>query len=367
MRIFRFFPLFALCLSGCWDAQPASQPNGNQEDANLVVLGKLLFNEQALSSNGQQACARCHNPNHFFVDNRDNPVSEGAILGRKGTRNAPSIMYAQYTPILSNRMEDGELLWFGGLFLDGRRHSLEEQAHDPFFNTNEMNNVDENGNPDVAGLIQRLQTSGAASLFQQIFGANSFDSGKESIALANIQKALAAFERSMSFNPFNSRFDRYLKGSEVLSNLEQEGLAIFVRSDKGNCAACHSLSRDNEAAMPLFTDFTYDNLGLPKADFLASDFVDEGLAKTVNDQNQRGKFKVPTLRNVAKTAPYMHNGIFKDLRTVVEFYNTRDTDMARWGLPEVPETMNKKELGNLKLSAYEIDSLVAFLNTLTDE
>lgn len=325
------------------------------------------FNEKALSSNGQQACASCHNPAQFFADDSSKPVSDGAVAGRQGTRNTPSIMYAQYTPALGSQLDDGELIWIGGFFLDGRRNSLEEQAHDPFFDANEMNNVDENGNPDVLGLIQRLKNSAAAPLFKQTFGNDIFNSGKEEQALLFIQKALAAFERSATFHPFNSRFDRYLNGTEKLSALEQKGLAVFVRADKGNCAACHSLSRNNTAAMPLFTDFTYDNIGLPKPDFLAPDFVDEGLAITVNDSKQGGKFKVPSLRNVAKTAPYMHNRIFNDLKTVVDFYNTRDTNPTRWGVAEISETMNKKELGNLKLNTNEVDALVAFLNTLTDK
>jgi cytochrome c peroxidase len=104
----------------------------------------------------------------------------------------------------------------------------------------------------------------------------------------------------------------------------------------------------------------------PNTQFFATDFVDEGLAQTTNDPNLRGQFRVATLRNIAKTAPYMHNGRFDSLREVVEFYNSRDVEPQRWGEPEVPETVNKDELGNLKLSDREIDALVAFLNTLSD-
>lgn len=162
-----------------------------------------------------------------------------------------------------------------------------------------------------------------------------------------------------------------------MTEREELGLKLFEDEDKGNCAACHP-SRVNEAGKPpLFTDFTYDNLGVAKntqSPFLSqskafnpdrADYVDMGLFKTTKREVDKGKFKVSTLRNIELTPPYMHNGIFTTLREVVDFYNTRDT-RTDWGKPEVAENVNHEELGNLGLSNTEVDALVAFMKTLTD-
>jgi len=154
------------------------------------------------------------------------------------------------------------------------------------------------------------------------------------------------------------------------------GLQLFVSEEKGNCDACHPSFPTVEGVGPLFTDYTYDNLGVPSNPenpfYLLPedlnpdgfDFVDLGLGETVMDPGENGKFRVPTLRNIAITAPYMHNGVFKTLFEVIAFYNTRD--IAPWPAPEVAENVNKDELGNLQLTNQEIEDLVAFLTTLTD-
>jgi cytochrome c peroxidase len=151
---------------------------------------------------------------------------------------------------------------------------------------------------------------------------------------------------------------------------------LFEDEDKGNCAACHPSQPSDDGTPPLFTDFTYDNLGVPKnpenpfyylPKFLnpsGVDFVDLGLGGTLNKPSENGKFKVPSLRNIAKTSPYIHNGLFKNLRQVVAFYNTRD--VGPWPQPEVRMNVNHDELGNLGLSEQEIDDIVAFMHTLTD-
>lgn len=171
-------------------------------------------------------------------------------------------------------------------------------------------------------------------------------------------------------------------------------MTLFTDPKKGNCAACHPIAPLANGTPPLFTDFTYDNLGVPRNPdnpFYAQgvgfnpdgwNFVDLGLGGALGIAAQNGRFKVPTLRNIAVTAPYMHNGYFTDLRSVVEFYNNRDlrprcvdatwTDDADaqnqhcWPAPEVAETVNHEELGHLGLSDQEIDDIVAFLQTLTD-
>lgn len=182
----------------------------------------------------------------------------------------------------------------------------------------------------------------------------------------------AAFERTPLFHPFNSRFDRYQRGEASLNALELEGLGLFARTDKGNCAARHVMTVGANGEPPQFTDFTYDNMGTPSNPAIGLPDT-EGLAataKTGGNPALRGKFRVPSLRNVTLTAPYMHNGRFNDLRTVLEFYNTRDSDPERWaamGATEVPATVNREELGRLNLSPHELDAIEAFLHTLTDE
>lgn len=363
-------------LVGCMQDQKSPQPTPDAPaSTELSSLGQALFEDTTLSANtdhsgpGNQSCASCHDKNQAFTDpDQTLPVSKGAVSGQFGTRNTPTAMYAAFVPSLNAQLEDGEVLWVGGLFLDGRVNTLEEQAQKPFLNPREMNN------DSVTELINRLRASPNANRFRQVFGADALDPGQEEQAFMQLAQAIAAFERTPAFSPFSSKFDAYLTGRAQLSSFEQEGMSLFIRADKGNCAACHVMTRGPQGEPPLFTDFTFDNLGVPRhpdRQLFAADFVDEGIAPTLNTLGKdgaamRGKFKVATLRNIAKTAPYMHNGVFSDLRQVVEFYSTRDTDTQRWGETEVPETVNHDELGNLKLNDREIDAIVAFMNTLSD-
>ena len=153
-------------------------------------------------------------------------------------------------------------------------------------------------------------------------------------------------------------------------------MGLFISELKGNCAACHPSNASPDGTPPLFTDFSYDNLGVPKNPenpFYTSpedlnpegyDFVDLGLGATLNDPAENGKFRVPTLRNVAITSPYLHNGVFKTMFQVVSFYKSRD--VAPWPEPEVAENVNHDELGDLGLTNMEMEDIVAFLSTLTD-
>lgn len=362
----------ALLLAGCLQDQPApaAAPTTAPAATALAGLGEQLFHDTTLSSTGTQACASCHDVASGLADpDQGLPVSEGAVAGRFGSRNTPTASYAAFVPALGSTLEDGEVLWAGGLFHDGRVDSLEEQAQKPFLNPVEMDNA------SPADVIARLRTSPVAARFTAVFGADALDPGREDEAFGRVAQAIAAFERTPVFSPFNSRFDDYIAGRGTLSAEELEGMAVFVRPDKGNCAACHSIARGPNGEPPLFTDFTYDNLGVPRnpdTTYFAPGFTDDGLGAVLAARNVpgaaalRGKFRVPTLRNVARTAPYMHNGVFSSLREVVEFYNTRDTAPGRWGATEVPETVNHDELGNLGLTDRDIDALVAFLNTLSD-
>ena len=190
-----------------------------------------------------------------------------------------------------------------------------------------------------------------------------------------ITDALAAYQSSKEVNPFSSRFDAYKKGNYTLTAQEKVGLDLF--ENKGLCAECHILERDVIARRTLFTDHTYDNLGIPKNPenphycvpqeyfLLTPDSIDLGLGAIVRKVEENGKFRVPTLRNVELTAPYGHNGYFKTLEEIVHFYNVRDVS-DEFPPAEYPATVNKDELGNLGLTPEEEAALVAFMKTLTD-
>jgi cytochrome c peroxidase len=218
-------------------------------------------------------------------------------------------------------------------------------------------------------------------LFQEAYGVDlmAINFGDESQILEIydlMAEAIAFFEQSNRFTEFTSKYDYYLAGRTKLNDQELAGLLIF--EGIGLCAECHPSqavhNADGTIIPPLFTDFTYDNLGIPKStNPLIKDFpIDYGLGGRLQEEgepkevyeSEDGKFRVPTLRNIAKTAPYAHNGYFATLAEIINFYNTRDVDF--WDLPEVPENVNTEELGDLGLSAQMEAALVAFLLTLTD-
>jgi len=336
-----------------------------------VTLGEKLYHDTSLSKDKTMSCATCHVIDSAFVDPRPTNLSLGASLGDDlvsiADRNAPTAAYTAFIPKFHFDKHEG--LFIGGQFLDGRAADLKEQAKGPFLNPVEMNM------PDEASVIKRVQeNANYVKAFKEIYGENIFnDIEKAYDALA---ETIAKFEKSKTFSPFNSKFDKVLKGTELFSEQEQRGLALF--NSKAECHACHPA--DGEKAN--FTDFSYDNLGVPvnhalrAANGKGGDFIDNGLYDNphVDDTSLKGAFRVSTLRNIAVTGPYMHNGLFKDLATVVHFYNTRDVPGAinpetgeAWGKGEVEVNKNNAELGDLKLTEEEEADLVAFLNTLTDE
>jgi cytochrome c peroxidase len=322
-------------------------------------LGRLLYFDKSLSNPVGQACASCHLPRSGYADpDQELPVSEGAVPGRFGGRNSPSAAYAAFSPVFAKAPDTAQ--YVGGQFWDGRAATLEDQAKGPFLNPVEMNNTKE-------GVVQAVRTALYARLFKQVYGYNSLDNVDSAYDL--IAKAIASFERTAQVNRFSSKYDYYLKGKTTLTAREMRGLELF--NGKGNCSACHPSVSADGTTPPLFTDFSYDNLGVPQnmeyPYYLMnpSPYPDKGLGAIVNDTAQNGKFKVMTLRNIALTAPYSHNGYFKTLNEIVHFYNTRDIP-GMWPPADVSENMNTKELGNLGLSSQEEEDLVAFLRTLTD-
>lgn len=359
--------LNAAFISSCSTQQTANPSEGIELTAS-EQLGKALFFDARLSSPVGQSCASCHSPQHGFSHpNQQSATSEGAQKGIFGNRNAPSIAYIKHNPEFHTVIEDGEALHIGGFFIDGREKTLENQAIKPLLNPVEM------GLANEAELIQKIKDSGYEKKFNALYGSDALSNEK---AIQNVSRAIADYQRSSELSPFNSKYDAYLKAKVQLSAEEKRGLELFNAEDKGNCAACHISEKDkNSGFPPLFTDYTYDNLGVPankKNPFLNNPhkfnaagkaYVDNGLGDIL--KGEEGKFKVPTLRNIALTAPYMHNGVFKTLEEVVDFYNTRDTD-KKWGKAEVSINVNKDELGDLHLSKDEVNAIVAFLQTLND-
>jgi cytochrome c peroxidase len=330
-------------------------------------LGKRLFFEKSLSTPPGQACSACHDPRVAFADpDASLPVSRGARPGLYGSRNDQPVAYAAFVPRRHRDPEEG--LWVGGLFWDGRANTLAEQAQGPPLNPLEM------ANPDVEIIAAKLRALDYAPLFSEVYGRDALADPQR--AFAHMADAIAAYEKTAELSPFDSKYDRWLRGEVELSPQERRGLQLFEAEDKGNCAACHPSRCAKDGSPPLFTDFTYDNLGVPlnpenpyylleaRLNPQGYAFVDLGLGAVVKDPAQNGKFRVPTLRNVAVTGPYMHNGVFKTLFQVLAFYNTRD--VAPWPAPEVGQNVNKEELGNLHLTNRELEDLVTFLQTLTD-
>ncbi len=348
------------------------------------TLGKALFFDNSLSHAGNQSCASCHSPAAAFTDpDKSHATSKGDNPALFGNRNTPSAMYMAYSPDFHFDVDEG--LYIGGQFGDGRAATLEEQAKGPFLNAVEM------GNASRADVIDRLKAGANAAAFMAVYGVNVFDD--VDVAYNNLAGAIAEYERSSELSPFTSKYDYSLKGQARLSPQEMRGLAAFNDPMKGNCAACHISAPGDDGSLPLFTDFSYDNIGMPKnwhSDFLSLDaqynpdgaaFLDYGLGGIVGDDSLYGAFKVTTLRNIALTAPYGHNGYFTSLEQVVDFYSSRDTKpvcvdpmvtaseaaaLGCWPASEFDATKNVDELGNLPLSKRDKADIVAFLNTLSD-
>ncbi len=333
-----------------------------------VELGREIFFDTDLSSEGNQSCADCHDPASGFADggvSKAAPVSEGSVAGRFGNRNAPTAAYASFSPEFGTLASAGvtqtgetDSTYRGGQFLDGRRSNLVEQAKDPFLNPAEMNNV------DAADVVNKVSNAVYASDFLSIYGAGAFDN--IATAYDNIADAIAVFEQSAELNPFTSKFDAHLLGTYTLTASEARGLALFRDPNTTKCANCHTLD-DTGATRSLFTNFEYYNIGVPvNPGTPTSLVVDEGLggADATGDVAELGKFKVPTLRNIELTAPYMHNGVHATLDEVITHY---DIDIANGFItPEVNANIATEMTVQLGLQPQDVTDLKNFMLTLTD-
>ncbi len=367
------------------------------------LIGKRLFEDANLSEPAGVSCASCHAASQAFQGNNGSripAVAKGSQDGKFGTRNVPTAAYAMMSPSFhfsKEKNEDGEIEWkaLGGQFLDGRASNLRQQAEGPFLNAKEMNNASKKV------VVDKVRLASYAPLLKNAYGRHVFDNPDK--AMFVITSAIAAFEKTHAFAPFSSKFDRVLKGKDTFTPEEAKGFELFKDPQKGNCIACHV--GDQKSTNPrdwLFTDYSYDNLGLPRNPDIPenanADSFDLGLCnqdgiakkapKGLDIDALCGAFKVPTLRDIALTPPYGHNGVFKTLRDIVKFYATRDTSPEEWYPKNADGTVNKfndlpsryaanvntkevpldRKAGEQpRLNDQEVDAIVAFLNTLTDE
>ena len=388
----------------------------------LQLLGQSIYNDKNLSINNNQSCKSCHHNKAGFADmaNAKNPsknvVSVGSITTETGGLNAPTAAYAAYSPPM---YWDGAL-FIGGIFWNGRASGhkdfnvgclvpgagdplnspLAEQAQGPFTNPVEM------ALPDNAAVVARVAAADYAYLFYLAFSPVDFSN--VDLTFDQIAIAIAYFEESPVLNQFSSVYD-----TGILTTEQKTGLDLFMNESTAKCALCHITDGKPGAE---FTDFSYDNLGIPVNPIITAKGVDLGLGgfiQLVLDNPEKyppslvteinlgdgapaneGKHKVSTLRNIALTPPYGHNGFFPNLTSIVQFYNTRDllacSNMTGgipvtpalldagiipgysgpaeycWPAPELDKNVNHAELGDLSLTPANVDSIVAFLQALTD-
>jgi cytochrome c peroxidase len=299
---------------------PVPIPPDNPPTAATIGLGRKLFYDMRLSKDDSVSCASCHSPNLGFTDGLR--VARG-VGGMTGLRNAPTLLNAAYSPLQ---------------FWDGRAPNLEEQSADPIANPLEMNQTH-----DVS--ISKIRKD---PLYKAEF-ANAFGPGP--ITLGIIEKSLASFERTLLSG--NSPFDQYEYGGnkQALTPAAVRGLAIFRDPNRGNCVVCHTINK----TYALFTDGKFHNTGAGVNG--EGEFTDLGRFGQTKLEADKGQFKTPTLRNVALSGPYMHDGSLKTLKDVVDFYSGGGNS----------NPYLDKEIKGLNLSARDRADLVTFLESLTGE
>jgi len=353
-------------------------------------LGAKIFEDPSLSASGRQSCASCHSPGNAFAAPAGDPAApRGGPSGDvPGFRNAPSLKYLTQNPAF---FYDDEGTPTGGFNRDGRADTLAIQARRPFLSAHEM------ANGSAMDVAAKLSRASYAAEFRALFGDDVFATPE--VAFDRALFALQKFEQedTADFAPFSSKYDAFLVGKDSFSAQESRGLALFNDPRRGNCAGCHPSGRGPDGAPPLFTDFTYDNLGVPRNPDIPANtdpgYFDLGICgpDRIDVVAERpdlcGAFKVPTLRNVALTAPYFHNGRFADLRAALRFYVRRDTNPEDFypldasGQPEKFDDLPPEYRANVNtteapynrhpgelpaLDDVDIEDVIAFLNTLTD-
>jgi cytochrome c peroxidase len=353
-------------------------------------VGQSIFLDTTLSNPPGTSCASCHDPDKAFSGNNgsDSGVARGSRPGHFARRNAPSVTYLKYVPPFHFALEDDDDVTespFGGLTWSGRADTVAEFSRLPLLDADEMNNANE------AEIASKLRAAPyAADLAREFPGAL----GTPASAMKALGDALQAFLTSETMSPFTSKFDDFLRGKVQLSPLEMKGLAAFENRAKGACKNCHMMyERSNRPESSLFTNYSYDAVGVPRNHAIAANTdakrFDLGLCERTqkkvpsSDEKWCGSFRIPSLRNVAVRQRFMHNGDFSKLRDVVAFYATRSTNPDRWyphgaEFDDMPDRYrrnvntlsfpyNRREGDPPAMDDADIDAIVAFLQTLTDE
>jgi cytochrome c peroxidase len=367
-------------------------------------VGQSIFLDTTLSNPPGTSCASCHDPDRAFSGNNgsDNGVARGSRPGHFARRNAPSVLYMKYVPPFHFALEDDDDVTespFGGFSWSGRADTVAEFTRLPLFDADEMNNASE------ADVARKLRASPYADdLVREFPGALDTPAS----AMKALGDAVQAFLTSETMSPFTSKFDDFLRGKAQLSPLEMKGLTAFETRTKGACNHCHQMyEHSNRPESSLFTTYTYDAVAVPRNRAIAANAdpkrYDLGLcerkqksaARPEGDRPQEdtyvpssdpkwcGSFRIPSLRNVAVRQRFMHNGAFSKLRDVVAFYATRSTNPDLWyphgaKFDDVPDRYrgnvntltfpyNRREGDPPAMDDADIDAIVAFLQTLTDE
>jgi len=414
-------------LASAGDAGEAPDDGSNPTPIHLVrpkvapmsamgLLGKEIFFDKTLSASGKVACATCHSPEAAYGPPNRYPVQRGGPSGKAfGIRAVPSLRYLFRNPSFSIGLEDPEvenvdipalakqaatatrplktafsdaaaaaLVPQGGLFWDGRANTLQHQAMGPLLSPFEMANRDAN---DVS---RKLQQSSYAGILTQLFGPRIF--ADPSRVVDEAMFAVARFQiEDPSFRPFSSKYDAYLEGKATLTAPERHGLDLFNDRNAANCAGCHPSRASRDGRPPMFTDFQYEALGVPRnpAIHINRDpgFYDLGLCGPIRDdlRDQKqycGMFRTPSLRNTAVRPVYFHNGRYTSLEQVMEFYDFRDTqpekiyprgqkfnDLPPASRPNADITdppFDRKPGQAPAMSKQDMRDIIAFLKTLND-
>ncbi|WP_248323541.1 MULTISPECIES: cytochrome-c peroxidase [unclassified Caballeronia] len=388
----------------------------------VAQLGKRIFFDRSLSASGQQSCASCHDPAHAFGPPNDLAVQQGGPhLTLPGYRPPPSLMYLYRQPAFSIGPDQGDadeapdlaklaaqasgtaraqksagvaptapaMVPQGGLFWDGRADTLQAQASGPMVNPVEM------ANASLAQVADKLAHTSYKGDFEKLFGPRIFDSGD--LAVSEAMFAVARYQvEEQAFHPYTSKYDYWLEGKARLTQAELHGLRLFNDPDKANCAGCHVSKPSPDGLPPMFTDFQYESLGVPRNKALAINrdptFYDMGVCgpfrEDLREQTQYcGMFLTPTLRNVATRHAFFHNGIYRSLDDVMAFYNERNTAPQKFypknakgevrkyddlppqfhaNVDDKDAPFDRKPGDTPAMTQEDIHDIVAFLHTLND-
>ena len=388
----------------------------------MAQLGKQLFFDPSLSASGKMSCASCHSPEHAYGPPNALPAQlGGAALTLQGDRPPPSLMYLYRQPNFSigpsqadadepanlaqsaalaasatraqksagTAQADTEMVPQGGMFWDGRVDTLQAQALGPLLNPVEMANASE------ADVVAKLERSTYRTSFTQLFGPDVFKNSR--LLLAEAMFAIARYQvEEPSFHPYSSKYDAWLEGKARLTRAELRGLRLFNDPKKANCAGCHLSKPGKDGLPPMFTDYEYEALGVPRNPQLGVNhdpaFHDMGLCGPHRTDLKKetqycGMFLTPTLRNAAARSVFFHNGVYRTLDDVLAFYNFRDVDPAKVyphdgqgriqqyddlpaqyhaNIDKADAPFDRKRGDTPAMTAAEMKDIIAFLGTLTD-